>query len=85
MPMAKEEDGSGNPVASAMRKACAPATRQNTTQAFASNRAIPIKRCPCQADAARPASFMRSSRMPWAIRNASSSAWLALRRGSQAV
>ena len=30
-------------------------------------------------------SFMRSSRMPWAIRKASSSAWLALSRGSQAV
>ena len=84
MPMANSEEASGNPLASAMRKACAPAKRQNTTQPFASSRAIPISDAH-QADAARPASFMRSSRMPCAIRKASSSAWLALRRGSQAV
>ena len=40
--MAKPEAGSGTPLASAIRKAWAPAKRQNTTQAFANNLAMPI-------------------------------------------
>ena len=84
MPMAATEVASGNPLISAKRSACAPAKRQKTIQPFASKpRNAHYARN--QADAASPECFMRSSRMPWAIRKASSSAWLALSLGSQAV
>ena len=81
-PMAKDEVCSGTPDMDARRKAWAPAKRQNTIQPFARRRAMPMD---YQAEAASPESFIRSSRMPCAIRNASSSDWLAFRRGSQAV